>query len=137
MSETKIRTNNIITITPEALDTYGECITAIADAYKWATDSQVVQDMPDDFENYDKLEKEIEQRAKLAVEMELSFLRNWAHLMTTGQNYDGPLTIYRDMKCGFFWKFTNGKQPYHGGLIFHRNHSVKSTDIIGTWSIHT
>ena len=133
--ESKIRTNNIITITPEALDTFSECMTLIAEAYKWAGNPN----------NYDlaasNTEQEWTKRHDLVKEMQLSLLINWAHLTCQSQHYDGPLTISRDGFCAFFWIYTNhnpGSKPYHGGLIFHKNHSIKDENVtIGTFSIHT
>jgi len=131
----KPRMNNIVTIVPEALDTYSECMTLIAEAYKWAGDPTNCTSPELD------LQQEWDKHHKLVHEMERSFLSNWAHLTCQPQAFDGPLTISRDGFCSFFWIYTNhnpGGKPYHGGLIFHKNHSIKDEDVtIGTFSIHT
>lgn len=139
MTDTTVRVYNKITITPEALDTYSECMTLIVEAHQWAAKYDTFTDDPE----LDRIEWD--KKHVLAQEMESSFLRNWTHLTTGPQSYDGPITISRDGFASFFW-IHDGPKPteehpnpnrYHGGLIFHRNHSVTDNNRIGTWSIHT
>jgi len=133
---TEIRMNNIVTITPEAIDTYHECMTVIAEAYKWAQDPMNLS------ASGENAEEEWKHNNELVRDMERTFLSNWARLVCGPQMYDGPLTISRDGFCSFYWIYTNkspapGSKPYHGGLIPHRNHSVKNFDGIYSWSTHT
>jgi len=138
MSDTVVYTDSVININASAYETYIECMATIADAYhKWASDHVVALRYLDSFSDkidFENAEKELVRRKAIAIEMELSFLRNWG--MLTGQRFvhDGQVHIFRDGFCSFLWRYDSG---YHGGLIFHRNHQVKDNDKIGTWSIHT
>jgi hypothetical protein len=128
MSETKITADHSVKIHGMAIDTFRECQQMIHDAYNWAYDPANYWDAG--FDSDDAIRKQADN-AKLALEMELSFLRNWSHI-TAMPITDGGITISRDGPGSFFWRYESG---YHGGLIAHKNHATDGP--IFSWSLHT
>lgn len=131
-----VATNNSVVITPEARDKYHECLVAIEDARKWATE-RACEEMAG-FGNEDWANV-AHDHDKLVHEMELSFHRNVTRMFLTPAG-DGELLLMTDIaRLSFFWRYESG---YHGGLIFHGTHgkhgyATADPNVVGTWSVHT
>lgn len=120
MSAPVVTVGSNITILAGAIEKYRDVQEMLRDAHAWV-DKAV--DEPD-----------LIRRRALYAQMEESFSRSMLQLIFNAQDYDGPLALHGDSSPGsFFWR--HEKSGYHGGLIFHKNHSVDGP--VGTWSIHT
>jgi hypothetical protein len=120
MSAPVVTVGSNITILAGAIEKYRDVQEMLREATRWLCESTT--------------ENEVAERTKLVAEMENSFNRCMLQLIFQAQDYDGPLALHGDSSPGsFFWR--HEKSGYHGGLIFHKNHSVDGP--VGTWSIHT
>lgn len=121
-----------VTFTASAIDAHREARELITRAYAWAEDLSFEDAVSP------KGPEILEERRKLAIEMELSYLRNLAHITTMSQGWDGPLKVFRDSEACMFWR--HEKSGYCGGLNFHRNHKYSKPGeplTLGTWSVNT
>lgn len=112
---------NIVRLQHSALETFDECQEMIRNARIWEQEGALYEDEP-------------RERREIVNQMELSLLRCLVHLFMVRQGHDGEVVISRNMVGGFFWR--HPKSGYHGGLLFHKNHSIEDATV-GTWSIHT
>lgn len=129
-----ITEDKTVTLTGSALEAIIECRTLIANAHSWkqCADLSYEEAMKDNGENGRRI---LEERVKKVAEMEESFYINFLSMITMG--FGNEIRIMRDSEACFFFNFDSG---FHGGLIFHRDHSLSKPGeplTIGTWSLHS
>lgn len=118
--------DSTVTFTQSAKDAHSECVSALMEANQWAEHCDA-----------DDTVETLNARRERFIAMQHSLYSNLAHLLTGGTAHDGPLTIWRDSECCFFWKYE--RSGYHGGLILHRDYAEHGNERlpVGRWSIHT
>lgn len=126
--------DNVVHISEQARERYGDCLKAIEAARAWAQGADL--DIEDSVGGWEEAQDIVARRGEKVAEMERTFLANVARLFFTPAS-DGMLTIHTDVApLSFFWRYESG---YHGGLIYHASHASEGTERlpVGTWSVHT
>lgn len=119
-------TDTSVEFTASARQAYEEARSLLMEANQWAEHCDA-----------DDTVETLTARRERFQKMELSLYSNLTHLLTSGTEHDGDLTITRDGHGCFFWAYK--RSGYHGGLIFHADYAEHGSERlpVGYWSIHT
>lgn len=128
----------MVVMTEGAIQAHGEATKFLMDASLWAENVEILwSDAETNSECIAAAGRETEHRRRQVADMQASYWRCMAHLLTVPQHHDGQVVVSRDGEACFFWRYP--KSGYHGGIVFHASYANKGTERlpVGTWSIHT